>query len=145
MLYLRENLVTKDTTIVSRLAERLRFYIDSRNWNLREAEDYFKISRSRLSDLQNDKADAPEVETLARLAAGFGVPLWQVIEEFGIDLGLSQAPSDLSMRLAQLIEVSPEYAPLGPYLMMLRPEDLRGLLAFLEAQKSLRERDQSGN
>jgi transcriptional regulator with XRE-family HTH domain len=128
---------------VPHLAVRLRKFIQDKGWTLRQAEEHFKISRSRLSDLMNEKVDSPEVETLTNLAAGLELPLWQVIEDFGINLGLSQAPSDLARRLAGLVETSPEYAPLAPYLLTLHPDDLNGLLAFLETQQRLRARGRS--
>lgn len=120
------------------LADMVSREIRDKGWSLREAEEHMKVSRSALGNMINDKDIVPAMETLEKLATYFKLPLWRVIEMAGIDLGLPRTPSDLAQQLTSLAGRMPEIEPIVGFLLKLYPDDLRGVVAYLETLDRLR-------
>lgn len=116
------------TDLSSLIANELR----DRNWSLRDAEEEMKVSRSALGNILNGKDQTPTLETLDRLATYFKLPLWRVVEMAGVDLGLVRSVDDTVQQLSSLARRMPEIEPIVQYLLKLYPEDLRGVVAYLE-------------
>ncbi len=119
---------TSMTDLAKLLTEELR----NHNWTLREAEEAMKVSRSTLGNILNDDEMVPRLETLDKLATYWKLPLWRVIEMAGIDLGYPRTMDELSMQLTNLAQRLPEIEPIVGYLLRLYPDDLRGVMAYLE-------------
>lgn len=122
------------------IADRLR----SEGWSYRQAEEATGVDDSLLQRIVDDPDYLPRWGNLARIAEGFGVPLWFVLEKAGINLGLESA--DLSLqRLRSLAEQNPDYAELIDLLREIDPEEVRWAVAYLRtvrARKSQRQDDQ---
>lgn len=91
------------------------------------------VSHNALSNLMTSETAIPELETLVRISQAFGMPLWRIIDLAGFDLGLPRSPSDQAQRLAGLVEQLPEFQPIVSYLLSLQPDDLEGVLTYLES------------
>src|SRR5579859_7872844 len=66
------------------------------------------VSRGALEHIiQRRNSKLPELETLQRIAAAFGKPLWEVIEMTGIDLQLPQHTEDRIARLLARVDQAP--------------------------------------
>jgi len=120
------------------IAETLR----DRNWSLREADEEIGVSRSALGNIVNGKNQPPTLVTLDKLATYYRLPLWRVIEMAGIDLGLPRSIDETVQQLMSLAKRLPEIEPIVQYLLKLYPEDLRGVVAYLEVLDRQHSRDQ---
>ena len=83
----------------------------------------------------------PEFATLEKLAAYWKLPLYRVVEMAGVDLGLPRSIDELSQQLISLATRLPEIEPIVQYLLKLYPEDLRGVVAYLESVDRQNNRD----
>lgn len=130
---------------MSELSDRLAAELRQKTY--RDLEANTKISRSTLEHLAKGRNDEhPKLETLDKLATYWNLPLWRVIEMTGIDLGYSRSLEELSLQLLNLAKRLPEIEPIVQYLLKLYPEDLRGVVAYLESvdRQSDRRRGRSG-
>lgn len=127
----------------SRLSELAAFVarqMEQRGWGLRAAERETGVSKTALKNILDNADVVPEMDTLVKLANAFGVPLWRIVEMCGFDLGLPTTPTDRAQRLAALVAAMPEYQPIVDQLLTLTPEDLEGVLLYLEAIRLRRQR-----
>lgn len=107
--------------------------------NYRDLEAKTKVSRGSLENIvKQENTKFPELETLEKIAIAYKIPLWRVIEMAGIELGLSQRLGDTASRLTSLADRMPEIEPIVGYLLKLHPDDLRGVVAYLETLDRLR-------
>jgi len=113
--------------------------LKQRNWSLRVAEEETGISKTALSNLIND-AQKPDLETLVKVSRSFALPLWRVVEMAGYDLGFRDSSRSIAERIASLIEAVPDFHEGLERLMKATPDDIEGMLAFLEGQRLVRER-----
>lgn len=122
----------------SDLAKLIAETMRDQNWSLREAEEEMGVSRSALDNILKGKNQPPRLETLDKLALHFKLPLWRVIEMVDIDLGMPRSVSDMAQQLTSLAARMPEIEPIVAYLLKLYPNDLRGVIAYLETIDRLR-------
>lgn len=114
-----------------------------RTQSYRDLEEKIGVSRGTLEHLAKERNEEfPKLETLDKLAIYWKKPLWQVIEMAGIDLGLAKSVNDTIDQLNSLARRMPEIEPIVVYLLKLYPEDLRGVVAYLEALDRTRNRAQ---
>ncbi len=105
----------------------------------RALEEKTKVSRGSLENLiGKENKEFPKLETLEKLSTAYKLPLWRVVEMAGIDLGLPRTPSDLAQQLTSLASRMPEIDPIVGFLLKLHPDDLRGVVAYLETLDRLR-------
>lgn len=120
-----------------KLAEELR------TQSYRDLEAKTDVSRGALEGIAREQiTDFPKLETLDKLATYWKLPLWRVIEMAGVDLGLPRSIDETVQQLSSLAKRLPEIEPIVQYLLKLYPEDLRGVVAYLEALDRQRNRDQ---
>lgn len=109
----------------------------------RDLQDRTGVSRGSLEGIVREQiTEFPKLETLDKLATYFRLPLWRVIEMAGIDLGLTRSVSDTLEQLNSLARRMPEIEPIVVYLLKLYPEDLRGVVAYLETLDRMRNQAQ---
>lgn len=114
-----------------------------RTISYRDLESRTGVSRGSLENIVREQnVKFPELETLDKLATYFKLPMWRVIEMAGVDLGLTRSISDTIEQLNSLARRMPEIEPIVVYLLKLYPEDLRGVVAYLEALDRQRNRQQ---
>lgn len=130
-----------ESGLPSDLARLIDGEMRDRKWSLRDAEEEVKVSRSALANILNGKNQPPTLDTLDKLATYFRLPLWRLIEMAGIDLGLTRSIDDTVQQLTSLVRRMPEIEPIVQYLLKLYPEDLRGVVAYLEAIDRQHSRD----
>lgn len=100
----------------------------------RDLADKTGISHGTLEYLAKEKNEEfPKLETLTKLADYWKLPMWRVIEMAGVDLGLPRSIDETVQQLSSLAKRLPEIEPIVQYLLKLYPEDLRGVVAYLEA------------
>lgn len=100
----------------------------------RDLADKTGISHGTLEHLAKERnEDFPKLETLIKLADYWKLPMWRVIEMAGVDLGLPRSIDETVQQLSSLSKRLPEIEPIVQYLLKLYPEDLRGVVAYLEA------------
>jgi len=125
----------------SELKRRLAKELETLSY--RDLEAKTGVSRGSLEGIVREQiTEFPKLETLDKLATYWKKPLWQVIEMAGIDLGLAKSVSDTIDQLNSLARRMPEIEPIVVYLLKLYPEDLRGVVAYLEALDRQRNRAQ---
>lgn len=99
----------------------------------RDLEVRTGVSRGSLENIVREQnIEFPKLETLEKLATYWKFPLWRVIEMAGIDLGYPRSIDELGQQLMSLAHRLPEIEPIVQYLLKLYPEDLRGVIAYLE-------------
>jgi len=130
-------LMSEQSDLAKLIAKTLR----DENWSLRQAEDGMKVSRSALDNILNGKSQPPRLETLDKLATYYKLPMWRMIEMAGIDLGLPRSIDETVQQLMSLVKRLPEIEPIVQYLLKLYPEDLRGVVAYLELLDRQHNRD----
>jgi transcriptional regulator with XRE-family HTH domain len=107
----------------------------------RDVEAKTGVSRGSLENLvKQENTEFPKLETLEKLAIAYQLPLWRVIEMTGIDLGLSRGADELAQRLTSLADRLPEIQPIVSSLLKLHPDDLRGVVAYLDTLDRQRDR-----
>lgn len=127
---------------MSELADFLERELDKTSY--RDLEGKTHVSRGALENIiTRQNTQFPKMETLEKIAAAYGIALWRVIEMAGVDLGLPSSADDLSRRLTALANRMPEIGPIVGHLLKLHPEDLRGVLAYLETLDRLRGEDEA--
>lgn len=111
-----------------------------KNSSYRDLEEKTKVSRGSLENIIGQQnTDFPKLETLNKLAKAYRLPLWRIIEMAGIELGLPGTPDDLARRLTSLGDRIPEIQPIVGFLLKLHPDDMRGVVAYLETLDRLRD------
>ena len=126
---------------MSELSRKLTEELKTQSY--RDLEAKTGVSRGSLEGIARGQiSEFPKLETLDKLATYWKLPLWRVIEMAGIDLGLTRSVSDTIEQLNSLAHRMPEIAPIVMYLLKLYPEDLRGVVAYLEALDRQRNRAQ---
>jgi|SRR5579859_7091157 len=131
---------TAEGLCVGQLSRYLADYMGDRNWTIREAAEQFGISKTALAYILSHTDAVPTLETLSKIADGVELPLGKIIELCGFKLEPSPTPNDQIRRLASLIEHAPDYRPLMDRLLALRPDDVEGVLAYIDAVEARRAR-----
>lgn len=99
----------------------------------RDLESRTGVSRGSLENIVREQnIEFPKLETLTKLADYWKLPIWRVVEMAGVDLGLPRSIDELTRQLSSLATRLPEIEPIVQYLLKLYPEDLRGVIAYLE-------------
>ncbi len=136
-----DRMAVDETVLMSELSRKLAKELETQSY--RDLEGKIKVSRGTLEHLAKGRnKDAPELETLDKLATYWKLPLWRVIQMAGIDLGLPRSIDELGQQLMSLTKRMPEIEPIVQYLLKLYPEDLRGVVAYLESVDRQRNQDQ---
>lgn len=113
------------------------------NSSYRQLEAKTKVSRGALENLiSEENKDFPKLETLEKIATAYNLPLWRVIEMAGINLGIPATSENTARQLTSLASRLPEIEPIVEFLLKLHPDDLRGVVAYLETLDRLRETKQ---
>lgn len=97
------------------------------------------VSHTAIKNVIENNDAIPELETLVKFARAFKLPLWRVVEMAGFDLELNQGSVSQAQRLASLMEVMPQYRPVVDYLLRLNPDDIEGMLMYLEVLERQRQ------
>lgn len=126
-----------ETDSMSELSQKLIEELQTRSY--RDIEDKAGVSRGAIEKIVRGQVTIPRLETLEKLATYWSLPLWRVVEMAGIDLGLPTAPDDLARQLTSLSLRLPEIEPIVHFLLKLHPEDLRGVVAYLQTIDRLRD------
>jgi len=124
---------------MSELSSFVDQQLKQRNWTLRVAEEEIGVSKTALSNLIND-VQKPDLETLVKVSKAFSLPLWRIVEMAGYDLGFNASTKSTAERIASLIEAVPEFREGLERLLSASPDDIEGMLAYLEAQQLVRNR-----
>lgn len=134
-------LTEKTDLAMSELSRKLSDELRTQSY--RDLEGKTGVSRGTLEHLVKERNEGfPLLETLDKLATYWKLPLWRVIEMAGVDLGLPRSIDETVQQLMSLAGRLPEIEPIVQYLLKLYPEDLRGVVAYLEALDRQRNRDQ---
>lgn len=140
-------MLTKETDrAMSELSRKINEELKTKTY--RALADETKVSHGTLEYLAKEKnEDFPKLETLEKLATYWGLPLWRVIQMAGIELGLLRSVDELGQQLMSLAKRLPEIEPIVQFLLKLYPEDLRGVVAYLESvdRQNNRRRGWSGD
>lgn len=105
----------------------------------RELEGVTRVSRGALENIINrDNTELPKLETLEKIAVAYHLPLWRIVEMAGADLDLPGDADMLARQLTGLAANLPEIDPIVEHLLSLHPDDLRGVVAYLEAVRRQR-------
>lgn len=114
------------------LARYLKDWMFRKDLSLRSAEVETGVSKTALAHILEKPDVMPGLATLQKLADAFGLPLWRVIEMMGYDLGLKPTLKNDWERITSLTTAVPWLAPIAKTLLTLDPNDLEGVLAYLE-------------
>lgn len=134
-------LIVETEHAMSELARKLAEELKTKSY--RDLEGEAHVSRGAIEKIVKGRnEDYPKLETLDKLATYWKLPLWRVIEMAGIGLGLPRSVDELGQQLMSLARRLPEIEPIVHYLLRLYPEDLRGVVAYLESVDRQRNRDE---
>lgn len=141
MLLIEETLIVMPEVTQTELWRKLNEELRTKSY--RELEAVTDVSRGALENIaRGQMTDYPKLETLDKLATYWKLPLWRVIQMAGVELGLQRSIDETVQQLSSLAKRLPEIEPIVQYLLKLYPEDLRGVVAYLEALDRQRNRDQ---
>jgi transcriptional regulator with XRE-family HTH domain len=125
------------------LAEFLQREMDRRKWSVVDLEAQTGVSRGALRNILKNKDAVPTIGTLRRLAIRFEMPLLRMVELAGFDLGTPDSlPKGRTARIIALDQAMPELHEALEHLVDRSPDEMAGVLAYLEALK--RRRDAAG-
>lgn len=129
---------------MSELSEYLDRQMKQRGWSLRDAEREIGVSRSAIDNLLKEKSEYPDVGTMVKIAQAFHLPLWRVLQMYGLDMGLSnESTLTQAQHLTALLDAMPPFRPIVDHLLNIRPDDLEGILIYLEGLRAVRERQKT--
>lgn len=118
----------QNTELRRKLQEELK------NKSLRDLESQTEVSRGSIDNIvRGENVGYPTLETLDKLATYWGLPVWRVIEMAGIDLGMPRSADETALQLKSLMKRLPELELVVQALLTLYHEDVRGVVAYLEA------------
>lgn len=132
-------MLVHETDRMSELSRKLIEELKTQSY--RDLQGKTGVSRGAIEKLVNEDTKFPELDTLDKLATYWKLPMWRVIEMAGIDLGLPRSIDETVQQLTSLAKRLPEIEPIVQYLLKLYPEDLRGVVAYLEALDRQHSRD----
>lgn len=105
--------------------------------NYRDLEKETGVSRGSLEAIiKRETKNLPEIKTLGKISRAYQLPLWEVMRLAGVDLDLPKDATDLSQRLAALVEREPAVSRLVERLIRRfdkDPDHVKGILIGLEA------------
>lgn len=125
---------------LSPLALWLTQQMERNGWGLRATERETGVSKTAIRNILDNRAMTPELETLKRLSLAFHTPLWRLVEMAGFDLGLPQSEDERARRLLALFKNNPSYRPIVDHMLALDPNDIDGILVYLEGLEARRNR-----
>lgn len=128
-----------ETARMSELTRKLLEELKTQSY--RDLQGKTGVSRGAIEKIVNEDTEYPELATLDKLATYWKLPMWRVIEMAGVDLGLPRSIDETVQQLTSLAKRLPEIEPIVQYLLKLYPEDLRGVVAYLEALDRQRNQD----
>ena len=133
-------IISRTDRAMSDLSEFLARELETSSYRL--LEEKTKVSRGALENIINQaNQDFPKLETLDKIATAYSMPLWRVIDMAGVNLGLDRSVEETVKQLTSLVARMPEIEPIYQFLLRLYPEDLRGVVAYLESVDRQRPRD----
>jgi transcriptional regulator with XRE-family HTH domain len=125
------------------LAKYLKREMNRRKWSVSDLEAQTGVSRGALRNLLENDDAVPTLGTLRRLATRFEMPLLRMVELAGFDLGTPHTlPPGAIEKIIELAQAMPELREALEHLVDLPPDEIAGVLAYLEALK--RRRDAAG-
>ena len=105
--------------------------------NYRDLEVATGVSRGSLEAIiKRETKSLPEIKTLGKIARAYHKPLWEIMRLAGVDLELPKDVTELSKRLAGLVEREPAVERLVDKLVRrfdTDPDHVTGILIGLEA------------
>lgn len=128
-----------DWVAMTTLSDELKRRADAAG-SVRALSMQTEVSYTGLKNLIDNPDATPELETLVKFSRAFNLPLWRIVEMAGFDLGLGNGPATQAQRLTSLIEAMPQYRPVIDHLVGISPDDLEGLLVYLETLERRRGR-----
>src|SRR5687767_3713341 len=93
---------------MSQLSDMLRNTIEANGWSYRKFEEETKISKSTLSNILSDENKTPSLETLVKISEWSKIPLGQVIEMCGFELGVPDVNANQAQRVANILGSMPQ-------------------------------------
>lgn len=124
---------------VSELGDRLK-QIQKEGVSLRDLEERSEIdgvplaSKSAIREVIKNPERKPRITTLLGIAMALQLPLWQVINMAGYDLGLPVTDDPLLKDLQALAQREPESKQLLDLLLAADPKDRQAVLNYLRVQ-----------
>ena len=133
MIYTIGNHIWPKGVDMSELATYLKNQMRDNNWTWRVAEEVTGVSKSELANIIENPDVIPGLETLAKLARAFKLPLWRVVEMAGFDLELSHGDLSQAQCLVGLMDAMPQYRSVVDHLARIQDsDDIEGILVYLE-------------
>lgn len=125
-----------------KLADFLVQEMNRNKWSKRKLEAHTGVSRGAIDKILDGSTEAPTLETLARFSETLKVPFWRIMEMAGPDMGVPPTLTGQVQRVLALAQAMPQLEVVVDQILELRPEEMEGVLAYLEALK--RRRDAAG-
>lgn len=122
----------------SELAPWLDRQMRIKGWGLRAAERETGISKGAIDNILKNSDAIPNVDTLARLSSVFGVPFDRLVEMCGFSVPNYEDASGLAAAITRLAETQPDLRPALGRIAELRPGEVAGLVAYLDALEAQR-------
>lgn len=123
------------------LAGFLKHQMEQRGWSLRDTERETGLSRSTIDNILKVEGVVPSLDTLAKLAIAFNISLARIIELCGFELGDAHSVKP-NERLNHLLASLPQMQSVVDRLMALNPEDMEGILDYIEVVERRRKSNQ---
>lgn len=108
--------------------------------SFRGVEEKTGVSKGALENLTKGRnRKLPELETLAKIAEAYSIPRWKVIEMTGFYLDLDQESLLSASRISSFVQKNPDLSSLIDEITKMHPDDIRGVLIYMEVTRRLRE------
>lgn len=92
------------------------------------------LSKKAIENIvKGNLTEPPELNTFIRIAEGFHLPLWKVLEMYGIKADIPSSRSRQAAMLDELTRQLPGTESLVSQMLRMHPDDVRSVSAYLTA------------
>jgi transcriptional regulator with XRE-family HTH domain len=90
------------------------------------------VSKGAQENLIRGTAKMPSLETIAKIADGYNIPAWQVLQWAGFDPDLPDTADARSEQIVQLVNQFPDADKMLAQIAGLEPDEFKAVLMYLE-------------
>lgn len=117
---------------MTELRQWLKAEFERNRWTYQKGAAELGLSTTTIHRFINNPDFVPGFEVYAKIAEWSGRKLYQIMELDDIDLGVPRSPTEQGERIASLLRIRPDLAPVLERLPQFQPDDVQAMLGLFE-------------
>lgn len=117
---------------MTELRQWLKAEFERNRWTYQAGAKELGLSSTMVHRLINNPDFVPGFEVYAQLAKWSGRQIYEIMELDGHDLGVPRSPTEQGERIASLLRIRPDLAPVLERLPQFQPDDVQAMLGLFE-------------